>query len=151
MLLAVPAVAAGFLTFGGEFQTWVLGALPHPEEGHFVFDLGVFLASTIVAAAGIGGAVAVYRLRLINVAALRAGMLRPVYRALESKLYMDLLVEDWLVRRFFHGGLVKAMARVDEQGVDRALDGVWHASFEAGRWGRLGRRRARRGVRTMHA
>ncbi len=137
VLLAVPAVAAGFLTFGGEFQTWVLGALPHPEEGHFVFDLGVFLASTIVAAAGIGGAVAVYQLRLINVAALRAGRLRPVYHVLESKLYMDLLVEDGLVRRFFHGGLARAMARVDEQGVDRALDGVWHASFEAGRWGRL--------------
>ena len=136
-LLAVPAVAAGFLTFGGEFQTWVLGALPHPEEGHFAFNFGVVLASTIVAAVGIGGALAVYQLRLIDVAALRSGMLRPVCLALESKLYMDVLVEDWLVRRFFYGGLVKAVARIDVEGVDRALDGVWHASFEAGRWGRL--------------
>ena len=136
-LLAVPAVAAGFLTFGGEFQTWVLGALPHPEEGHFAFNFGVVLASTIVAAVGISGALAVYQLRLIDVTALRSGMLRPVCLALESKLYMDVLVEDWLVRRFFHGGLVKTVARIDVEGVDRALDGVWHASFEVGRWGRL--------------
>lgn len=137
VLLAFPAIAAGFLAFGGEFQSWVLGALPDPEEGHFEFDVGVFLASTVAAAAGIGAAVAVYQRRLIDVAALREGPLRPLHRALENKLYMDVLVEDWLVRRFFYGGLAKAAARIDAEGVDRVLDGIWQGGFEAGRWGRL--------------
>ena len=137
MLLTLPAIAAGFLTFGGEFQTWVLGALPDPEEGHFEFDVGVFLASTVVAAAGIGAAVALYQLRVIDVSALRSGVLRPLYIALENKLYMDVLIEDWLVRRFFHRGLAQAAARFDTDVIDRAIDGIWQGGFEVGRWGRL--------------
>ena len=46
IILAVISAVSGFLTIGGEFQTWVYGALPHPHEGKFHWSTGIFLGST---------------------------------------------------------------------------------------------------------
>ena len=137
-ILAVLAVVAGFVTFGGEFQGWVLGALPKPEPGKFEFKVGIFIASTVVAVAGIGAAFLLYQRRLISVEALRRRpLIQPLQRALENKLYLDVLVEDLLVRRAFYGGLALAAATFDRDVVDGAVNGVWRGTFQAGHWGRL--------------
>ena len=138
MILAVLAVVAGFVTFGGEFQGWVLGALPEPEPGEFEFDVGIFIASTVVALAGIGAAFVLYQRRAISVEALRAHpVMARAQLVLENKLYLDMLLEDWLVRRAFYGGLVRAAATFDRDVVDGAVNGVWRGTFQAGHWGRL--------------
>ena len=138
VVLALLAITAGFLTFGGEFQTWVLGALPEPELGEFEFDVGILIASSVVVAAGISGALALYQWRARDVAALSASRpLLPLHRLLENKFYMDYLVEDLLVRRAFYGGVARAMAAFDAVAVDGFANGVWRGTFETGRWGRL--------------
>ena len=137
-ILALMAVIAGWITFGGEFQTWVNGALPQFEEGHFEWRTGIFLASTALAVVGIGGAVLIYQRGLIDVAALRAApVVAPVDRLLANKFYMDVLAEELLVRRLFYGGGARLAAVFDVQVIDATVNGVWRATFGLGRWGRL--------------
>ena len=137
-ILALMAVIAGWITFGGEFQTWVNGALPQFEEGHFEWRTGIFLASTALAVAGIGGAVLIYQRGLIDVAALRASpLVASIDRLLANKFYMDVLAEELLVRRLFYGGGARLAAVFDVQVIDATVNGVWRATFNLGRWGRL--------------
>ena len=138
LIFAAMAVVAGFITFGGEFQTWVKGALPLPEEGEFEWRTGIFLASTALALAGIVAATVVYQWKLIDLAAVRQTVgVRRLSRILEQKFYMDVLAEDILVRRLFYGGLVRLTAAFDSNVVDGTVNGVWRAVFDLGRWGRL--------------
>ncbi len=138
LVLGVMAIIAGFITFGGEFQTWVNGALPEPEGGEFEWRTGIFLASTAVVLAGIVGAVLIYHRRAIDVAALREStIVKPVFILLSNKFYMDVLAEDILVRRIFYGGGARLLAAFDYDVVDGAVNAVWHSTFNLGRWGRL--------------
>ena len=138
IVLAVLAVGAGFVTFGGEFQTWVLGALPVPEEGEFEFDTGIFLASTVLAAFGIATAIAIYAFRAADPAALQeSALLRSLHTLLSNKFYIDVLAEDIVVRRVFYGGLARAANVLDRDYVDGAVNAAWHGTFELGRWARL--------------
>ena len=50
IILAVLASLTGFLTIGGEFQSWVYGALPGEHEGKFHWSWGIFLGSTALCA-----------------------------------------------------------------------------------------------------
>ena len=138
LALAVMAVIAGWITIDGEFQSWVLGALPEGEEGEFLWDTGIFVASTLVAVAGISGALAVYVRREIDPAAVRATpAVRPLHRLLENKFYLDAFAENVLVRRVFYGGLAAAAAAFDRAAVDGLVNGAARATFDLGRWGRL--------------
>jgi len=137
IVLAVLAVVTGFLTFGGEFQTWVGGALPEPEKGEFQWETGIFLASTIAALAGIVAAVAIYQRQMVDIAALRESrLIKPVHTVLVNKFYMDVLAEDILVRRVFYGGSARVAAAFDTDVVDGAVRGIARTTFDAGKWGR---------------
>ena len=72
VVLAVLAVGAGWLTFGGEFQSWVLGALPDAHEAEFLWHTGVFIGSTLLAAGAAGAAIAIYVGRDVDPARMRA-------------------------------------------------------------------------------
>ena len=136
--LSVMAIIAGFITFGGEFQTWVKGALPVPEEGEFEWETGIFIASTAVALAGIAAATLLYLRRGLDVSAIReSAVVRPLHRVLERKYYADVLAEDLLVRRLFYGGIARASAAFDRDVVDGIVNGVWRGTFDLGRWARL--------------
>ncbi len=138
LLLAVPAIGAGFLAFGGAFQTWVYGSLPQPHEGEFLWKTGIFAASTAVALAGIGGAVAVYQARVIDMARVREhALVRPLHTLLVNKFYMDLLVEEILVRGVFYRGGAYFMAVIDSEIIDGAVNGVAKGVGGVGRIGRL--------------
>ena len=138
LILAVMAVAAGFVTFGGEFQTWVLGALPEPEAGHFQFKAGILIASTAMAVGGIVLATLIYARRVIDVERLRqAPGIAQLRILLENKYYADVIAEDFLVRRVFYSGIAALAAGFDRWVVDGVVNGAGRGTVGVGRVARL--------------
>ena len=134
-VLATLAVVAGFLTIDGEFQTWVLNALPGvPEEAKLTWDTVIFIVTTIVALSGIGLAYALYQAKSIDVVALReSALLKPLHTLLERKYYMDVLYEDILVRRVFYGGLARYAALLDTNLIDGVVNAIGSGTVGFGR------------------
>ena len=133
VVLAVLAVGAGWLTFGGEFQSWVLGALPDAHEAEFLWHTGVFIASTVLVAGAAGAAIAIYVRRDVDPARIRAHpLVAPLHRLLERKYYADVLAEDILVRRVFYNGIAKAAHAFDVIVVDGVVNGVARGTFTVG-------------------
>ena len=133
LVLAVLAVIAGWIGFGGEFQGWVLGALPEGEEGEFLWDTGIFIASTLLAVAGISAAIAIYIRREIDPARVREHhLVRPLHRLLERKYYADVFAEDILVRRVFYNGIAKSANAVDRYVVDGLVNAAGYGTLAIG-------------------
>ena len=134
-VLATLAVVAGFLTIDGEFQTWVLNALPGvAEEAKLTWDTVIFIVTTIVALSGIGLAYALYQAKTIDVVALReSAPLKPLHALLERKYYMDVLYEDILVRRVFYGGLARSAALIDANLIDGVVNTIGSGTVGFGR------------------
>lgn len=133
LILAVMAVIAGWITIDGEFQTWVLGALPEPEKGKFLWDTGIFVASTLLAVAGIAAAIAIYVRREVDPDRIRQQpLVAPIHRVLVRKYYADVFAEDILVRRVFHDGIAKTSHAFDRYFIDGVVNGAGYGTYAVG-------------------
>ena len=133
IILAALAVVTGFLTFGGEFQTWVYGALPHPHAGEFHWHTGIFLGSTALALVSAGAAWLFMR-RRERIRELGLGNIWPLPEArafAERLFYLDALGETLLTRRVFYRGLARAAHEFDARIVDGVVNGVWRETMAA--------------------
>ena len=131
IILAVIAVVSGFLTFGGEFQTWVYGATPHPHEGEFHWSWGIFLGSTALALGA--GAVAfafMHHREQIRKRGLGGIWPLPELQGFATNLfYLDALGENLLARRVFYRWIAQAAHRFDAEVVDGVVNQTWRRGF----------------------
>ena len=133
VILAVVSVPIGFLTFGGEFQTWVYGSLPDPHEGKFHWNWAVFLLSTFLAV-GAGAAAWLFMERRERIRQLGLGNVWPLpelQRFAVNLFYLDALAENLLARRLFHRGIARAAADFDAVVVDGAVNRAWRETMAA--------------------
>ncbi len=127
IILAVISVVAGFLTFGGEFQTWVYGALPEPHDGKFHWSWGIFLGSTALALVS-GFAAFAFIHHRDHIRSWGVGGIWPIPEAQKfatELFYLDALSEKLLARRIFYQGIARASAWFDETIVDGAVNRAW--------------------------
>ena len=123
LVLAVPAVLAGFANVDKDIERLLLGALPQEglvEESEFRW--GVAIASTLVPIAGIALAYAIYSARVVSSAAL-ARLFRPVHRLLENKYYLDVIYEQVIVGFLFYRVVGGVLSAFDTVVVDGAVNG----------------------------
>ena len=127
LILMVISVVAGFLTIGGEFQTWVYGALPDPKEGSFHWSWGIFLGSTALALAA-GGAAYMFMHHRDRVRGWGIGGIWPIPEAQKfatELFYLDSLAENLLARRVFYGWIARSSAWFDATIVDGLVNRAW--------------------------
>ena len=130
LILAVPAVLAGFANFPNHSTEGIAhlleGALPESsaqalhKEG---FNFGLAAASTVLALAGIGLAYVVYQAKAISAESLQRAF-GPIHRLVSRKYYMDELYEDGVVRRGLYGTVCAAAQWFDTNIVDGAVNGA---------------------------
>jgi NADH-quinone oxidoreductase subunit L len=128
-ILAVPAVAIGWLNIGGGFGEFVEGALP-ADMRHFEFksDPVVLVSSTLAAFGGIGAAAAIYIYGTPSPARVR-GAFGPLHTLVERKYYLDELAETVVVRGLLNGVIGRAAYAFDRYVIDGAVNGAaWLAS-----------------------
>ena len=133
IILAGLAVVTGFLTFGGEFQTWVYGALPEPHEGKFHWNTGIALGSLALALVS-GGAAWMFMRHRERIRDLKVGEIWPLPEArafAERLFYLDALGETLLARRVFYRGIARAAHEFDARIVDGAVNRVWREALSA--------------------
>jgi NADH-quinone oxidoreductase subunit L len=124
LVLAVPAIVAGFANINGDIEHLLVGALPpevHPHES--VFRMGVAVVSTIVPLAGIALAYAIYQAKVVSSESL-ARRFRPLHGLLENKYYLDVLYERVIVGFLFYEVLGSALAWFDRNVVDGLVNGI---------------------------
>jgi NADH-quinone oxidoreductase subunit L len=127
VLLAIPAVAAGWLNIdagfiNGWFGHFINGALPQaPTEGSS-FEWGIAISSTALALAGIGFAYVVYYREWLSAKSLRASF-APFAIVFENKYYLDKLYENVFVVRIFQNGWNRLLELNDKWVVDGAVNG----------------------------
>ena len=127
IILAVISIVSGFLTFGGEFQTWVYGALPDPHDGKFHWSWGIFLGSTALAVAA-GGAAYMFMHHRDRVRSWGIGGIWPIPEAQKfatELFYMDRLAENLLARRVFYSSIARSSAWFDANIVDGVVNRAW--------------------------
>lgn len=132
LLLAIPAVIAGFANQNHDFERLLVGALPldyHVDETHFYMNIAV--ASTIVPVAGIVLAVLIYGVKLLPTATLWR-LFRPVGAALENRLYIDAFYEKVIVGYVFFRLLGGILSFVDRFVVDGLVNGIGVVARTAG-------------------
>jgi NADH-quinone oxidoreductase subunit L len=130
IVLAVPAVVAGFFNVTGGFGDFINGALEHPHEGDR-FEWGIAISSSALAVGGIALAWAIYYKQWVRAESFRR-VLVPFAALFENKYYLDRLYEDVLVRKVFQGGWNRGVELVDTYIVDGAVNGVGWVSRETG-------------------
>ncbi len=121
--LAGAAIGAGYLANA----TTDVASIPSHwfahafgEEGER-FHVGIALASSAAAAAGIGLAALMYQTRTISAARVTT-VLRPLHVLLTQRYYMDYLYEGLLVRRLAYQGLFLAADWWDRHIIDGFAD-----------------------------
>ena len=151
LILAVLAIGAGFfanppidigITDKHEFGHFVTGNksvfINDLGDGHAVeeavkhagespeFNWNVAILSSTVALLGIYLAYLMYGSNKVSPESM-ANRTRPVYTLLYRKYFMDELYEQWIVQRFFYGGVVRATDWFDRTVVDAANVqlGIW--------------------------
>ncbi len=131
-ILAVPAVAIGWLNVGGGFGEFVEAALPADMQ-HFEFDIDpvVLASSTLAAFGGIGAAAAIYLYGMPSPARVRAAF-GPLHTLVERKYYLDELAETVVVRGLLNGVIGRAAHAFDRYVVDGAVNGVGWLSRTVG-------------------
>ncbi len=122
LILAVPAVIAGFFNLGGGFSHLVEGALP-AELRHGAPDIygGIVAVSLVMAFGGIGVAAAIYHYGRPSAAEVR-GRLGPLPMVVEAKYYLDFIAETVIVRWILNGVIQRAAQLVDTYIIDFAVD-----------------------------
>ncbi|MCH7594655.1 MAG: NADH-quinone oxidoreductase subunit L [Chloroflexi bacterium] len=150
LVLAVLAIGAGFLAN----PPVDLGVIDKHEFGHFMtqnetvfvdehaveeagasptFNWNVAILSSTVAILGIYLAYLMYGSKKVSPDDM-ATRVRPAYTLLYRKYYMDELYEQWIVRRIFYGGIVRATDWFDRSVIDatNVKMGVWTGWFGKG-------------------
>ena len=138
IILAVISVVSGFLTFGGEFQTWVYGALPEPHDGKFHWSWGIFLGSTALAL-GAGAAAYLFmhhRERIRNSGIGKVWPIPEAQRFATELFYLDALGENVLGRRVFYHGIAWSSSWFDEKVVDGFVNRAWREGLTVSGWAR---------------
>ena len=132
LILAVPAVIAGFFNLGGGFSHLVEGALPE-ELRHGAPDIygGIVAVSLVMALGGIGAAAAIYHYGRPSAADIRA-RLGPLPMVAEAKYYLDFVAETVIVRWILNGVIQRAAQLVDTYVIDFAVDQLAEAVRRAG-------------------
>ncbi len=131
-ILAVPAVAVGWLNLNSGFGEFVEGALP-AEMRHFEFstDPVVLASSTLAAFGGIGAAAAIYIYGTPSAERVRAAF-GPLHTLLERKYYLDELAETVVVRGLLNGAIGRAAYAFDRYVVDGVVTGAGWVAVAAG-------------------
>ena len=131
-ILAVPAVAIGWLNIGGGFGEFVEASLPI-EMRHFEFesDPVVLVSSTLAAFGGIGAAAAIYIYGRPKSSSVRA-VFGPLHTLVERKYYIDELAEKTIVRGLLNGVIGRAAYGLDRYVVDGAVNGMGWLSRTVG-------------------
>ncbi|WP_343391698.1 NADH-quinone oxidoreductase subunit L [Candidatus Amarobacter glycogenicus] len=131
VLLAIPAVAAGWLAYDHMFKDFIEAALPElPHEGHSTFEIGIAISSSVVALAGIGAAYAIYMKKWVTSESIRATF-APFAIIFENKYYLDRLYEDLFVTRIMQGGWNRLLQANDKYVVDGIVNGSGRLAREA--------------------
>ena len=139
IILAVISVVSGFLTFGGEFQTWVYGALPEPHDGKFHWSWGIFLGSTALAL-GAGATAYVFmhhRERIRNSGIGKVWPIPEAQRFTTELFYLDALGENVLGRGLFYSGIARGSQWFDENIVDGFVNRAWREGLTVSGWARF--------------
>jgi NADH-quinone oxidoreductase subunit L len=143
LVLAVPAVLAGFVNFPSHSTE----ALAHLLEGalpefsaealhHAEFNWAIAITSTALALVGIGLAYAIYEAKAISAESLQK-MWGPVHGLVARKYYMDDLYEGVIVRDGFYGFVARTALWIDENIIDGVVNGAATVSRKTGdglRW-----------------
>jgi NADH-quinone oxidoreductase subunit L len=132
LILAVPAVAIGWVNLGSGFGELIEGALPEAlREFEFHVEGVVVVTSTLAALLGIGAAGAIYYAGVPAPADLRRAF-GPLPAIVERKYYLDFIAETVIVRWLLNGVLGRAAAALDTYVIDGVVNGVGRAVREAG-------------------
>jgi NADH:ubiquinone oxidoreductase subunit 5 (subunit L)/multisubunit Na+/H+ antiporter MnhA subunit len=124
IILAVPALLAGFANISHDVERLLLGALPADVEAvEPKFHMSIAVIATIVPLCGVALAWAIYSAKLISAEYL-AKNFGPVHKLLENKYYLDVLYERLIVRNLFLGALGGAVETFDRVVVDGAVNGA---------------------------
>ncbi len=132
VVLAIPAVASGFINSDGWMTGFLNSALP--EDMHFEYEgvaIGIAVAGTSMALGGIVLAYLMYQSKVISAEGV-GSTFAPVYTLLANKYYLDRLYEDVIVRRAFYGGVCRGLAWFDVTVVDGVVGGVGWTTKEIG-------------------
>ena len=123
ILLAAFAIGSGYAAN----SLAAVGPIPAHWLSHFLhedapsFSVGLAAASSAVALAGAGLAVLIYGTRTLSLDGLGAPW-RFGRRLLAERFYLDVLYEDFVVRRVLYRGLFLASDWLDRRVVDGAAD-----------------------------
>ena len=130
ILLAIPAVGAGWFAYDHMFKDFIEAALPEVHDHGSTFEFGIAISSTVVALAGIGTAYAVYMKKWVTSESIRSTF-APFAIVFENKYYLDRLYEDVLVTRILHRGWNRLLQANDKYVVDGIVDGSARLAREA--------------------
>ncbi|MFA7296480.1 MAG: NADH-quinone oxidoreductase subunit L [Dehalococcoidia bacterium] len=131
LILAVPAIAVGWVNLDGSFGHFIEAALPEAvRQGHHEPVALVMAISTVAALSGIAVATAIYFAKMPASASIRS-KLGPLPGIIERKYFMDDLAEDILVRKVLYGGIAQACELFDRYVVDGIVNGIgWAARMK---------------------
>ncbi len=134
ILLSIPAIGAGIFALDHNFRDFIVGALPLELAEHIqaepTFEWGIAIASTVIAAAGLGLAVAIYHFRVVSSRSLAMGF-GPLTALFENKWYLDRLYEDFLVKYVLQRGWNRLLELNDKYVVDGVVNGIGRVASEA--------------------
>ena len=122
IILAVPAIAAGWFNINGAFGDFIVKALPEPLHEGSTFEWGIAISSTAVALAGIGVAYGIYMKQWVTAKSVREGF-APLTILFENKYFLDRLYEDFFVRTVLQNGWNRLLELNDRYVVDGAVNG----------------------------
>ena len=132
LVLAVPAIFAGFANIDKDIEHLLVGALPEgieiPEP---VFRLNIALVSTAVPLAGVVLAFLIYQLKAVSSASL-ARLFRPLHTLLDNRYYFDALYERLIVGTVFYRLAGDVLVAIDRYLVDGAVNGLGKTMRQAG-------------------
>jgi NADH-quinone oxidoreductase subunit L len=130
VLLAVPAIAAGWLAYDHLFKDFIEAALPEVHGHGSTFEIGIAISSSIVALAGICAAYAIYMKKWVTSESIRSTF-APFAIVFENKYYLDRLYEDVIVTRIMQGGWNRLLQANDKYVVDGIVNGTGRVAREA--------------------
>jgi NADH-quinone oxidoreductase subunit L len=130
LLLAVPAIAAGWLAYDHMFKDFIEGALPEVHDHGSTFEIGIAISSTLVALAGIGTAYAIYMKKWVSSTTIRSTF-APLAIIFENKYFLDRLYEDVFVTRIMQRGWNRLLQANDRYVVDGIVNGSGRLAREA--------------------
>jgi NADH-quinone oxidoreductase subunit L len=143
VLLAIPAIAAGFVNIPTDALRGLAhlleGALPessHEALHHESFNLAIAAGSIALALGGIGLAYLMYVTKTVPAEQLQKAF-GPLHTLVSRKYYMDELYEQIVVRNVLYRGVCYGLQWFDTNVVDFAVNGTAKATGWAGdrlRW-----------------